>query len=83
MSAQDYGVGSGWAGIRTTKYLVQKFNGTNNPPTAWTDARAMFFTNGQEYEISSISNFKHGYAITKYKNITSAGAKGKDLQVTL
>ena len=78
MSAQDYGVGSGWAGIRTTKSLVQKFNGTNNPPTAWTDARAMFFTNGQEYEISSISNFKHGYAITKYKNITSAGAKGKD-----
>ena len=58
MSAQDYGVGSGWAGIRTTKSLVQKFNGTNNPPTAWTDARAMFFTNGQEYEISSISNFK-------------------------
>ena len=78
MSAQNYGVGSGWAGIRTTKSLVQKFNGTNNPPTAWTDARAMFFTNGQEYEISSISNFKHGYAITKYKNITSAGAKGKD-----
>ena len=78
MSAQDYGVGSGWAGIRTTKYLVQKFNGTNNPPTAWTDARAMFFTNGQEYEISSISNFKHGYAITKYKNVTSAGVKGKD-----
>ena len=64
MSAQNYGVGSGWAGIRTTKSLVQKFNGTNNPPTAWTDARAMFFTNGQEYEISSISNFKHGYAIT-------------------
>ena len=57
---------------------MQKFNGTNNPPTAWTDARAMFFTNGQEFEISSISNFKHGYAITKYKNITSAGAKGKD-----
>ena len=78
MSAQDYGVGSGWAGIRTTKSLVQKFNGTNNPPTAWTDARAMFYTQGQEYEINSVSNFKHGYAITKYKNVTSAGVKGKD-----
>ena len=78
MNAENYGVGSGWGGIRSTKALVEKFNGTGTPPTSWTDKRAMFYTQGQEYEINSVSNFKHGYAITKYKNVTSAGVKGKD-----
>ena len=78
MNAENYGVGSGWGGIRSTKALVEKFNGTATPPTSWTDKRAMFYTQGQEYEINSVSNFKHGYAITKYKNVTSAGVKGKD-----
>lgn len=78
MNAENYGVGSGWGGIRSTKALVEKFNGTGTPPTSWTDKRAMFYTQGQEYEINSVSNFKHGYAITKYKNITSTGVKGKD-----
>ena len=78
MNAENYGVGSGWGGIRSTKALVEKFNGTATPPTSWTDKRAMFYTQGQEYEINSVSNFNHGYAITKYKNITSTGVKGKD-----
>jgi outer membrane protein len=78
MTATDYGVGSGWAGIRTTSALVDKFDGTGNPPTAWTDTRAMFFTNRQSYSISSIASFTDGYAVTKYKNITSRGQKGKD-----
>ncbi|EKY09527.1 SusD family protein [Capnocytophaga sp. oral taxon 332 str. F0381] len=78
MTATDYGVGSGWSGLRTTSALVDKFDGTGNPPTAWTDARAMFYTNRQSYSISSIASFTDGYAVTKYKNITSAGRKGKD-----
>ena len=78
MTATDYGVGSGWSGLRTTSALVDKFDGTGNPPTAWTDARAMFYTNRQSYSISSIASFTDGYAVTKYKNITSAGQKGKD-----
>ena len=38
----------------------------------------MFYTNRQSYSISSIASFTDGYAVTKYKNITSAGRKGKD-----
>ena len=78
MNAQDFGIGGGWSGLRTTSALVDKFNGTGNPPTAWTDARAMFYTDRQSYSITSIADFTNGYAVTKYKNITSTGQKGKD-----
>ncbi|MCB0645626.1 MAG: RagB/SusD family nutrient uptake outer membrane protein [Saprospiraceae bacterium] len=43
------------------------------------DRRAMFFTNGQELDIDDISQFTNGYAITKYKNVSSTGAVGKNL----
>ena len=78
MNAQDFGIGGGWSGLRTTSALVDKFNGTGNPPTAWRDARAMFYTDRQSYSITSIADFTNGYAVTKYKNITSTGQKGKD-----
>jgi len=79
MNASSFGVSDGWSGIRTTKALVQKFDdGVGNPPTSWTDKRAMFFTNGQEYEINDITKFAQGYAVAKYKNVTSAGVAGKD-----
>ncbi|MDO5105784.1 RagB/SusD family nutrient uptake outer membrane protein [Capnocytophaga sp.] len=79
MSLTDFGVSGGaWAGIRSTKALVEKFAGTGNPPTAWTDKRAMFFTDGQKYEITNVSDFKEGYAVMKFKNLTSAGQPGKD-----
>lgn len=79
MDASSFGVSDGWSGIRTTKALVQKFDdGVGNPPISWTDKRAMFFTNGQEYEINDITKFAQGYAVAKYKNVTSAGVAGKD-----
>ena len=43
------------------------------------DRRAMFYTDGQEKEIADISQFTEGYAITKWKNITSDGQAGSDL----
>lgn len=46
------------------------------------DGRAMFYTEGQEKEIVDVSQFTEGYAITKWKNITSEGAPGSDLTHT-
>lgn len=46
------------------------------------DARAMFYTEGQNKEISDISEFTDGYAITKFKNIDSNGNTGSDLTHT-
>ena len=39
----------------------------------------MFFTEGQNKEIEDISSFNDGYAITKFRNVTSDGAPGSDL----
>ena len=83
MNASSLGVNDGWSGLTAPKELVNKFevsarNG-NNEPTAWKDKRAMFYTDGQTYENTDLKDFtKSGYAITKFKNITSTGAAGKD-----
>ena len=85
MEPAEFGVNGGWAGLRTTKSLVEKFQTsiTNSDddgnPIEWADSRAMFYTDGQSYEINTIANtFTDGYAITKFKNIDSQGNAGSD-----
>lgn len=74
MNPNDYGVSEGWGGNRTTKELVNKFEATaqnaKGEPTAWKDKRAMFFTDGQSLDITDITKFTEGYAVTKFKNLT-------------
>ncbi len=43
------------------------------------DHRAMFWTDGQSLDIDDVGKFEQGYAITKFKNITSTGVPGSDL----
>ena len=76
MNPSEFGIDGGWGGSRTTSAFVAKF-GSN--PTESGDQRAMFHTDGQNLEIEDIFNFNDGYAITKFKNITSTGATGSDL----
>ena len=72
MVAADYGLDNAWAGLRTTKALVNLFpNGDGS-----LDKRAQFFNEGQSLEINSLSTFTDGYAITKYQNKNSAGVSG-------
>ena len=83
MNASSLGINDGWSGLTAPKEFVNKFEvsarNSNNEPTAWKDKRAMFYTNGQTYENTDLKDFtKSGYAITKFKNITSTGAAGKD-----
>jgi hypothetical protein len=61
-----------WAGLRTTKNLPLLFPDFNGN----TDKRAQFFQ--QKLEIDQISEFKDGFAVTKYRNRTQAGGFGKD-----
>jgi hypothetical protein len=42
------------------------------------DDRFLFFTEGQELDIDEIGQFTHGFAVTKWKNITSDGVPGSD-----
>jgi hypothetical protein len=70
----DFGVDAAWGGIRTTKAFVNKFPDI----TGATDKRAMFHTSGQNLEINDIGEFKDGYAIRKWKNLTSTGVRGSN-----
>ena len=74
MDPEAFGVSSGWAGLRTTSALVDKFpDGADSE-----DNRALFFTEGQTKEIEDISSFNDGFAITKFKNVTVDGEQGSD-----
>jgi hypothetical protein len=75
MSPGDYGIDGGWGGTRTTSGLVNKFPDV----TGDTDSRAMFFTEGQTLEIIDIGNFNDGYAVEKFKNLTTGGSTGSHL----
>ena len=75
MNAADHGVDGGWYGIRTTKNPVNLYGDL----TTNQDKRAMFYTNGQNKEINDLTNFNDGFAVTKYKNKTKAGANGSSL----
>lgn len=75
MNPSNFGFGGGWGGTRTTSALVDKFP----DETGATDGRAMFFTDGQTKEIVDIGDFTNGYAVTKWKNVTSTGAGGQSV----
>lgn len=76
MNPADFGINGGWGGLRTTKTFVSKFTDI----TGKTDSRAMFYTKDQNLDIDDIFKFNDGYAITKYKNVTSAGKVGSDVE---
>ena len=78
MDPTDFGVNGGWAGIRTTKSLVEKFADDISIPTFTGDQRGMFHTDGQSLEIESLTSFLSGYGVTKFKNVDSNGNPGSD-----
>ena len=80
MTASAFGVNSGWAGLRSTKNLVNLFTDTLPSDTAagHLDSRYLFYKKGQKKEITLIPTFTHGYAVAKYRNMTSTGVKGSD-----
>ena len=74
MVPANFGIAGGWSGTRTTSAFVAKFSDI----TGATDKRAMFYTNGQNLDITDMFNFTNGYALTKWKNVTSGGVAGSD-----
>jgi hypothetical protein len=74
MKPGDFGIDGGWAGLRTTKNIVNLFADI----TGSTDQRAQFYSDGQKLEINEVLTYTDGYPITKYKNVTSAGQPGSD-----
>lgn len=72
MNPASHGVDANWGGIRTTKQFVQIFGG----PVG--DTRMNFYTSGQNLDINDIGTATDGYAIVKFRNVTSTGANGSN-----
>ena len=74
----------GWGGIRTTKNLPQLFKDQdgNADFTGKYDKRAQFVEGSQKLEIESISEFKDGLGVVKYRNKTRTGEFGSDPEKT-
>jgi hypothetical protein len=65
-------------GLYAIKLYLDKPDYTYSISRTAFDSRALFYTNGQSLDISDISQFKDGYAVTKYRNVTSTGAAGSN-----
>ncbi|MGS2737788.1 RagB/SusD family nutrient uptake outer membrane protein [Sinomicrobium sp. M5D2P17] len=74
MDPSDYGVNGGWEGNRTTSSFADLFGNLDTN----SDQRALFHTEGHIKENTDYTAFNNGYAIAKYKNITSTGDIGSD-----
>ena len=72
MVAADYGVNGKWAGNRATRPFIEKFTDSTE------DSRWMFYTAGQQMDITSMSTFTQGYPNPKYKNKTKDGLNGSN-----
>lgn len=63
------GTSGNWGGLRTTHNFVNLFS----DPSGNTDARAQFYTVGQNKEMSNLYTGTDGYPIAKYRNLTRTG----------
>ncbi len=82
MPSTSFGIAGGWAGVRATSALIGLFpanTSTTFPNNGNPDTRAEFWTQGQNLTINDVTNFAQGIAVTKWRNVTSAGAPGGNL----
>jgi SusD family. len=89
IDASKFGMNGTWGGPRSTSALVYKFyvDPTNPTPEESQDARGkvsnvqtndvMLWNNGH-LDITNINDFTQGWAVVKYKNISSTGTPGKN-----
>lgn len=75
MNPANFGINSGWGGLRSTKNIAALFPATDGS----IDKRGTFHTDGQSLEINNVATFTDGYPITKFKNIKRNGQAGSDL----
>ncbi|RZK23739.1 MAG: RagB/SusD family nutrient uptake outer membrane protein [Hymenobacter sp.] len=77
LSPAASGINSGWGGFRARQQFTSIL--TNPTATSATDARrSILYTAGQRINVDTLTAFRNGYLLPKYKNVTSAGVKGSD-----
>lgn len=71
MNASNYGVDGGWWGLRLKPQTYRLFEDADH-------RNDFFFTEGQNVEVNSISDWFSGVAAPKYSNLTSTGSAGSN-----
>lgn len=62
-----------------TYYITMNLNDFTYSVTPFqSDKRGMFYSDGQNLEIEDVSQFGDGFAVSKFKNVTSSGDQGSD-----
>lgn len=69
-SGVNFGLPGGWDGIRAPKDLSALFEDG--------DSRALFWTEDRTQDIQNWGDFKQGYSVVKYTNLTRDGQPGSD-----
>ncbi len=93
--AGDLGLNGGWFGLRGTPTFAGIFDSADTRPAYLTadllpgsffsdlgiSPGEQFYTQGQTLDVtnSTLTNFGNGYVVPKYRNITSNGEGGSDL----
>lgn len=79
MTPSNYGLNTGWAGLRTTPNFVSLFPDAPSTGTS-ADKRAIFYSAGQTLAIpeTPTTSFNQGYAVPKFNNKTSEGKAGSN-----
>ncbi len=72
-----FGTKEAWGGNRARASLIKKFVSDGNLDNT-EDVRASFYIIDRTLTITKPTEFKEGYSVTKFKNITKAGAIGSD-----
>lgn len=62
-----------------TYYVTMNLNNNTYTVTPFlSDKRGMFYSAGQNLEITDMAQFSNGYAVTKFRNVNSNGTQGSD-----
>lgn len=69
----------GTAGTYRVVLYLDKPDHTYSLELLTIDGRALLHSDGQQLEIEDIAEFTHGYAVAKYKNLTSSGGPASDI----
>lgn len=78
-SLDTMGVNAGWAGLRAKRNLPLVFGLSTAAQAANpADKRAIFFASRQFLDNNSLTTFRDGWLVTKWRNRTSTNALGSD-----
>ena len=75
MDPSEFGISSGWGGLRTTPEFYDKFDAADKRKLFWDDAKP---GSDQQKSIDDIGEFTNGFGFMKFRNMNSDGTPGKE-----